>query len=132
MKTLLRRYLTSFFAVYFTSQFSFGLIINGNLKDFFYVSLILALILSLKPFLDTILFPLNLITLNMTGWLIYLIMIYFWSLILPQVHFGRFYFSGLNLGIIQLSPFSSGGVIAIILISVVLILFLKAFEWLFH
>lgn len=131
MKSLLKNYLTSFLSVYFTANWGFGLIVSSGLNNYFYVSFILALILSLKPFLDAILFPLNLITLNMTGFLVYLILIYLWVLFLPQVTFSKFSFSGLNLGIINLSPFSLSGFLAIILISLTLIMFIRFFAWAF-
>ena len=130
MRTLLRKYIIATMSIFLVSRLRLGLLVTDSLNSYLYAGLILFILLLLKPFIDTLLFPLHLITLNLSNWLTYLALIYFWSLIIPQVKFLTVNFSDFNLGPLTVSSTPIPYWLSVIIMSLSLVLTVKFFTWL--
>jgi len=130
MKSLIRKYLAACLAILVVSELKTGLIIEKGWHNLAASAFFLSLLLLLKPLLDTLMLPLNLLTLNLTNHLAFIAVIYIWALLAWQVtfmavniaagKFGPFSFSSL-----RLSSFEAG-----ILSSILIVIILKLFNWL--
>lgn len=130
MKSLLRIYLIITLSIYLVSHMSLGFSISKNLESLFYASLILFILLMIKPIIDTILFPINLLTLSLTKWLTYILFIFVWSVIAPDVKFMPFSFSGIKTSIVILPQMMITYWMSVLINSLLLIFLIKFFKWL--
>lgn len=131
MKSIIRKYLAACLAIFVVSELKTGLIIEKGWHNLAAAALFLSLILLLKPLLDALMLPLNLLTLNLTNHLAFIAVIYIWGLLAWQTtyisinitegKFGPFSFSSL-----RLSSFEAG-----ILSSILMVVILKLSNWLF-
>ena len=129
MHTLINKYLTSFLSVYFISQINLGLSISDNWESYFFSTFVLFVLLLLKPVIDTLLFPVNLLTLNLTNWLTYIFFIYIWSVLTPAVKFISIDFPGLNIGPLAINRMYISYWFSVIFTSLAIILAVKFFSW---
>ena len=70
MRTLFKKYLIASVSIFIVSRAQLGLAVSDNLSSYTYAGLILSILLLIKSFTDTLLFPIHLITLNFSKWLI--------------------------------------------------------------
>ncbi|OGG00769.1 hypothetical protein A3D78_03995 [Candidatus Gottesmanbacteria bacterium RIFCSPHIGHO2_02_FULL_39_14] len=129
MRTLFKKYLIASVSIFIVSRAQLGLAVSDNLSSYTYAGLILSILLLIKSFTDTLLFPIHLITLNFSKWLIYLALIYLWSLITPEVKFLSFNFSGFRIGPLIINPSHISYWLSVIIMSLILILTIKFFSW---
>ena len=130
MKSLLKGFITSFLSVYFTSQIKSGLLIKNGWQGYFSSALLLLLILFLKSFADTLLFPLNLLTLNLTKWITFILFVYFWVLVSPDAQSSPLAVPDSQLGPLVFSQSVLPYWQSAIIISLLIIFYLQFFKWL--
>lgn len=118
MKRLLRHFLIDTAVLYFVSQFIHGLNFSGGVATIFLTGAVLALTTMLiKPLINILLLPLNLITFGLFKWIAHAISLYIVTLVVPGfsitgftfLRFDSYWFSvpGLNLpGVLAVVAFS--------------------------
>ncbi|KKS98323.1 MAG: hypothetical protein UV73_C0002G0037 [Candidatus Gottesmanbacteria bacterium GW2011_GWA2_43_14] len=132
MKTIIRKYFAAVFSIAIVSQLKTGLVLENGWQNTASAAALLTVILFIKPLIDALMLPLNLLTLNLTNWLMYITLIFIWSLLSWQVNLTTFNFQGAKIGPIALSaallPAWQAGILSALLV----VLILKFFGWLFR
>jgi len=82
-----------------------------------------------KPVINLLMLPINIITLNMTAWILNILIIYLWSIILSEVSFTIWEFSGINLGIVNIVPITFLPWQTAIIISIIMVIISRFAEW---
>ncbi len=107
--------------------------INGPWYDIFYSSFILTvLLIIIKPVLNLIMLPLNILTLNLSGWILNILIFYLWTHLVPNVSISAWKFKGAELGIISLSPMDFSYFVTLIIVSILFIILVQFANWLFY
>lgn len=105
--------------------------INGAWYDIFYSSFILTvLLIIIKPVLNLIMLPLNILTLNLSSWILNILIFYLWTYLVPNVSISPWKFQGAELGIISLSPMDFSYFVTLIIVSILFIILVQFANWL--
>lgn len=97
MKSLLRAALINSFCLYVLSQILSGVRVSGGLSTYILAGVVLALIYKiLKPVLNIISLPLNIITLGATSFLINIALFYIATSIIPGISITAFTLNGFS------------------------------------
>ena len=97
MKSFFRNILFNAFSLFFISQFLAGVTITGGLLSYLFGGLALSLLfIFLKPILNLLALPLNIITLGMFSFLTNVIIFYLLTVFVPQISITSFDFPGLS------------------------------------
>src|SRR3989338_1341641 len=131
MKSIIKKYLAACLAIFVVSELKTGLIIEKGWHNLAAAALFLSLILLFKPFLDALMLPLNLLTLNLSNHLVFIAVIYIWGLLAWQVTFMAVNISGGEFGPFSFSSLKLSSFEAAILSSILIVVILKLFNWLF-
>jgi len=130
MKSLLKRYLVVTVSLFTLTQLVNSVSISGGWRQFLLASLILSLIIYLvKPILNLIILPINLLTLNMASWILTFVCIYLWTFLVRDVNIGPWQFEGAVIGPIKLASFDLVSWQVVILVSVILTFLIKLYSW---
>lgn len=130
MKYILKKYLITTISIFVVSKICPAFLINRGWVGLFYSSFILSLLMYIaKPVINLLMLPINIITLNMTAWILNILIIYLWSIILSEVSFTIWEFSGINLGIVNIVPITFLPWQTAIIISIIMIIILRFAEW---
>lgn len=129
MRYLLKKYLVYFLSIYFLSESNLGLQVYSGWNGYLLAAIILLIILLFKPLIDVLLFPVHLLTLNLTSWLIYLILIYLWSVVTPNIKFQAFNLSKITLGSLSMDRIMIPYWVSVIIMSLSLVIIIKIFDW---
>lgn len=131
MKFIFKKYLLTSLALFITTQLLPALSIKSQWQGFLYASLLLGILFYIvRPILTLIMFPINLLTLNLSSWLIQIGIFYIWTILgggLLTVT--SWQFPGIHTGLITLSPFDLLKWQVIIVASIIYILFNKLLDW---
>lgn len=131
MKSLLKKYLKITLTIYFLTLFIPSFKISGPVQSFFIATLILTVLYYLvRPLINIILLPLNLITLQFTAWVVNIVMFFLWLWITPNVKIGSFTLTQLNLGSIHISHLYLASWEESILIGILLTISVQFLDWL--
>lgn len=105
--------------------------ISGGILNVLYGSIILGVLYwTIKPLLNIVLFPLNLATLNISSWLVDIVIFYLWSIVFPQLKIGNWNFNGFSFGVVNLSAYTFSGWQMYVVSAIIMSLLLKLFNWL--
>ena len=97
MKKLFRSIVYYIFALWLTSTLIPSLSISGNLWGMLSAGTTLALMmLLLKPLLALIFLPVNILTLGLLSWLVNVIVLYLWTIFVPNVRLVPWIFPGIS------------------------------------
>ncbi|HKC14504.1 MAG TPA: phage holin family protein [Patescibacteria group bacterium] len=97
MKSLLRAALINSFSLYVLSQILSGVRVSGGLSTYILAGVVLAVIYKiLKPVLNIISLPLNIITLGATSFLINIALFYIATSIIPGISITAFTLNGFS------------------------------------
>ncbi|MBI4066737.1 phage holin family protein [Candidatus Gottesmanbacteria bacterium] len=97
MKHLLRSVVFYVFALWLTSTMIPALAISGNLWGMLSAGLTLTVMMMfLKPILSLIFLPINMLTLGLLGWLVNVVVLYFWTVFVPNVRLAPWIFPGVS------------------------------------
>lgn len=131
MRKLIKKYIINTVSIYLLSQLIAGISLKNSIEILIYSSFILTLLLLLvKPVVNLIMLPINLITFNLSVWVINIILTYLWIILVPDVTAAAWDFQGINLGFITIAPMNMPRWLVIITAGVVLSIFIRLFDWL--
>ncbi|MBI3379180.1 phage holin family protein [Candidatus Gottesmanbacteria bacterium] len=132
MKFILKKYLLAIASIFILTQLVSSFSLSGSWQGFFYAAFIwLLLQYIVKPILNIIMLPINLITLNMSSWIIQIAIFYMWTIITPQVKISDWHFSGIHIGPITLSSLNLVKWQITILLAILSVLINKLLGWVF-
>lgn len=107
--------------------------IRGGWKTFLYAGLLFsALTYIIKPLVNLVLLPLNLLTLNMISWVVNIITFIIWTLLISEVKIATWSFPGVYLGVVSLSPNTIDKLYMYIIGGILLTLIVQFYSWLFR
>lgn len=98
MKRLLRSIVSHIFALWLASTLIPALSISGNLWGMLSAGGALTLMMMLlKPLLAIIFLPVNILTLGLLGWLVNVVVLYIWTVFVPNVRLVPWVFPGISI-----------------------------------
>ena len=131
MKTLLRHYVIDTVALYLASTATSGLIFAEGIKTLLLAGVgLMAASLVVRPLINLLILPLNLITFGLFKWVSSAVALYLVSLVVPGFKIGNFVFLGLPTGWIDIPSFSLNGILAYVGFSFLLSLITSFMHWL--
>lgn len=132
MKFVLKKYFLTVGTLFTLTQVIPAVVINNSWNGLFYAAFILSLLFYIiRPLLNLIMLPINLVTLNLSSWIVQIAIFYFWTVITNVVKISSWQFGGINFGAITLSPFNLVKWQVIIVGAIVYIFVNKFLEWVF-
>lgn len=121
MKRLLRHYIVDTATLYGVSLIASGLVFDEGIKTVLLAGLALSIAsILVKPIINLLLLPINLITFNLFRWLSSAVALYLVTLVVPGFSVVEFAFAGYSSSLITIPPLHFGGVLAYIAFSFVL------------
>jgi len=118
MKRLLRHFIIDTAVLYFVSQVVSGLNFSGGASTIFLTGAVLAVVTMLiKPLINILLLPLNLITFGLFKWIAHALSLYIVTLVVSGFTISGFNFAGYNSYWFSIPPLVLGGILAIIAFS---------------
>lgn len=131
MRSLLKKYFIIILAVYLLTQLIPTFVVSEGWRGLFYSSFILSLLLYIaQPVINLIMLPINLLTLNLTSWLLNIIIFYIWTLLVPNIWVTDWQFSGKSIGLITFSSLYIPQWQVIVLSGILLTLITQFIKWL--
>lgn len=131
MKTLLKVYITNTLSLYLASIAFRGITLTKGYESLFLAGLGLSLLsLLVKPLINILLLPLNLITFGLFRWVSSAIALYLVTLVVPGFKILGFSFSGLSSKWMDIPSINFSGILAIIAFSLVISLISSILHWL--
>ena len=131
MKTLLRHFLINAVALWVVAQLFSGMTFAKNYETLAVTAAVLGLVhLLVKPILNILLLPLNLLTLGMFRWIVNVASLYLVTILVSGFSVYAFNFSGFSYSGFYLPAFAVSGFMALVLTSFVLSLISSFFYWL--
>lgn len=106
MKYLFKKYFITTISIILVTQIISGLHIKGDWKSLLYSSAILMILFFIgRPIANILMLPLNILTLNLSSWILNILFFYIWTILVSNVSIEKWSFSGANVGPLILSPF---------------------------
>ena len=131
MKTLIRHYVIDTVALYLASTATSGLIFAEGIKTLLLAGVgLMAASLVVRPLINLLILPLNLITFGLFKWVSSAVALYLVTLVVPGFKIGNFVFLGLSTGWIDIPSFSLVGILAYVGFSFLLSLITSFMDWL--
>lgn len=131
MRYLLKKYFILIISVYLLTQLIPTFNISGGWQGLCYSCLILSLLFYIAaPIVNLIMLPFNLLTLNLTSWLLNILLLYIWTLLVSEIHITSWQFSGVSFGLIILSSANLARWQVIIIAGILLTLIIQFISWL--
>lgn len=131
MKTLIRHYVMDTFALYLASTVTSGLVFTEGIKTLLLAGVgLMAASLVVRPLINLLILPLNLITFGFFKWVSSAVALYLVTLVVPGFAIGNFVFLGLSTGSIGIPGFSLDGILGYIGFSFLLSLITSFMHWL--
>lgn len=130
MKSILQKYLKITLTIYLLTLIIPSFYIEGPVPAFLTATLILTVLYYiLRPLINLILFPLHLITLQMTAWIVNLSLVFIWHFLISSVKIGSFELSQLNIGALHISHLYLASWVVTLLIGILLTLIVQCLDW---
>lgn len=130
MKTLIKIYIISTFSLYLASILFKGIILEKGLESLFLAGAGLAAVsLLIKPIINLLLLPLNLITFGLFRWVSSTVALYLVTLAVPGFKILNFVFSGLTNKWFEIPSFRLEGVLSYIAFSLAISVFSSIIHW---
>ncbi|MFZ5932663.1 MAG: phage holin family protein [Patescibacteria group bacterium] len=131
MKTLLRHYVVDTVALYLVSQIASGMVFEGGAKSLLLTGVgLMASSLVVKPIINILILPLNLITFGLFKWVSAAVALYVVTLVVPGFRIIEFVFAGLTTKWIGIPGFAFSGLAAFIAFSFALSFLTSFIYWL--
>lgn len=131
MKFLLRHYTVDTVSLYLASQVASGLIFEGGIKTILLAGVgLMAATLVVKPLINLLILPLNLITFGLFKWVSSAVALYLVTLVVPGFKIAGFAFAGLPTKWIDIPGFSFSGILSYVAFSFLLSLLTSFIYWL--
>lgn len=131
MKSLLRHYVIDTFALYLASTVTSGLVFTQGLKTLLLAGIgLMAASLLVRPLINILILPLNLITFGLFKWVSSAVALYLVTLIVPGFSIANFVFLGLSSEWLSIPSFTLHGVFAYVGFSFFISLITSFMYWL--
>ena len=131
MKKIIRIYLIDTVSLYLVSRFTQGLIFERGLESLLLAGVgLTAVSLIIRPLINLLLLPLNLVTFGLFRWVSSAIALYLVTLVVPGFKISKFFFSGFSSQWFSLPAIGLGGILAFVAFSFILSLLITIFSWL--
>ena len=131
IKKFLRFYFADLSALYIVNQTVSGMVFENGIKTFLITGAALSLFsYFIKPVINILLLPINLITFGTFKWISSVIAIYVITLIVSGFSINNFYFQGFSSQWIDIPTISVNGFFAIILFSFTISIITSLINWL--
>lgn len=131
MKKHLRFFLFSFFSLWILPNIVSSVVFEEGIKTIAETALVLTLInFLIKPIINLLLLPINLLTLGMFRWVVNTITLYLTTLFVPHFKISSFWFPGLNYHGFALPPINFGLIGTFILVSFIISFITTFLVWL--
>jgi len=131
MKSLIRHYLIDTVGLYLITLFFQGIVIENGLSGMLLAGLgLMVTTLLVKPIINILLIPLNLLTFGFFKWISNVVALYIVTLIIPGFKIIGFSFNGLSTKWLDIPSFSLSGILAFLAFSFVLSIITSTFYWL--
>jgi putative membrane protein len=132
MRTILKHFIIDTVALYLISQAVSGIVFAQGLYTILLAGFVLMLAtMVVKPILNVLLLPLNLITFGFFKWVTYAITLYLVTLVVPGFHLGDFIFKGFNSYWFSIPGISLSGILAFIAFSFIISTISSILYWIF-
>ncbi len=131
MKSFLRTVLFNSFSLFVLSQVIPGFKVSGGLVTFLFGGLALSILfIVIKPILNLLTLPLNLVTLGMFSFLSNVIIFYLLTVFVPQIGITAFTFEGINYAGFVIPKMAVNVIISFIVVAVGQSLVVTFLSWL--
>jgi putative membrane protein len=132
MRTILKHFIIDTVTLYIISQAVAGIVFTEGLYTLFLTGFVLTLATKIvKPVINILLLPLNLVTLGLFKWVTYAITLYLVTLVVPGFKLGQFVFAGFNSYWFSIPPISLAGVLAFLAFSFAISTISSLLCWIF-
>ncbi|MEK7517029.1 MAG: phage holin family protein [Patescibacteria group bacterium] len=130
MKSILRNMVFYSFALFLISQVLAGVKVSGGAWTYILGGIILSLLfLFVKPILNVVTLPLNIITLGAFSFLINVIILYLLTIFVTSITIGAFTFNGFSFAGFVVPKISLNNFFAFIVASILLSLIIGGLKW---
>lgn len=131
-KKVVKIFAIEILALYIINQITIGLIFEEGVKTFLITSFALAISAYLvKPIINLLILPLNLVTFGLFRWLSSAIALYIVTLAVSQFKIERFFFTGYENIWFSIPRIEVSGFLAIVFYSLTLSIFTSILNWIF-
>lgn len=131
MKTILRHYIVDTVALYLVSTFVSGMTFEKGITTLLLAGLGLAIAtLLIKPIINILLLPINLITFGLFKWISSVIALYLVTMVVPGFKIGLFSYAGMTTKWLDIPAFSLEGFMAFIAYSFIISFISSFMYWL--
>jgi len=131
MKYIVRQYFIYAGAAHVLTLMVPAFTISGSWKDFLYAVLFLTVLFFLvKPLANLLFFPLHLITLNLSAWILNIVFVMVWVLLSSAVEIAPWNFPGVSIASVAISPVQLSFWPSAISISFLLVMIINISQWL--
>lgn len=131
MRSLLKKYFTTTVSIYCLTQIIPSVTFNRGWPGLLTASFILGILLYIaRPIVNLIMLPINLLTLNLSSWIINILIFYIWTILTPDVNIAPWRSSGFSFGPIMISEFNLIRWQIVIFGGIVTTILLQLFDWL--
>ncbi len=132
MRTVIKHFLIDTISLYIISQSVAGIVFAEGMYTLLLAGFVLMLAtLIVKPIINVLLLPINLITFGLFKWVTYAITLYLVTLVVPGFHLGEFIFKGFSSYWFSVPGISLSGVLAFIAFSFVISTISSILYWIF-
>ncbi len=121
MKSIIRSFLINLSSLWLVSQIGSGFYLKNGYETLFLTAFVLGLVnLFIRPLINILLLPINILTLGMLRWTVNVITLYLVTLIVQDFKILSFNFPGISFNFLNIPSFSSTGILAFLLTSFIL------------
>jgi putative membrane protein len=132
MRTILKHFIIDTISLYLISQVVSGIVFAQGMYTLLLAGFVLMLAtMIVKPILNILLLPLNLVTFGLFKWVTYAITLYLVTLVVPGFHLTNFIFSGFHSYWFSIPAISLYGILAFIAFSFVISIVSSILYWIF-
>jgi putative membrane protein len=132
MRTIIKHFLIDTISLYLISQAVTGIAFADGLYTLALAGFVLMLAtMIVRPVINILLLPLNLITFGLFKWVTYAITLYLVTLVVPGFHLGEFIFKGFVSYWFSIPGISLSGILAFIAFSFVISTISSILYWIF-
>ena len=130
MKRIIRHYAVDTFSLFTVSQIASGMVFEKGIQTLLLAGVGVMLVsLLIRPIINILLLPLNLVTFGLFRWVSSAIVIFLVTLVVPGFKLTGFHFPGLTTAWFDLPALNFSGIMAYIAFSFVLSLMISVIYW---
>ncbi len=131
MKSILRHYIIDTVSLYLVSRMASGMVFEKGMESLLLAGLALSIgTILIKPIINILLLPINLVTFGLFKWLSSAISFYIIILIVPGFKIVNFYFAGFATKWFEIPSFGFNGLMAFLAFSFLLSIIISLVHWL--